>query len=152
MDWKSPDIKDYKIPAKLLQTESPFPLEDPKPEKSEEPEDPNKFKPQVFKTSIVKNFLFVDNKKDSELGRKSLGDIRYNKESEIDNNTKNLVGKYNELNAVVDQLRLDLEVIRNKQKFSLELDALTKESIGPYSVIHVIGAFLISFLIGIYLN
>lgn len=151
VDWKSPDIKDYKIPAKLLQGDLD-PSEDPNTEKSEEFENPNKFKPQAFKTSIVKNFLFVDNKKDPEYGRKSLGDIRYSKESEIDNNTKNIVGKYNELNAVVEQLKIDLEVVRNKQKFSIELDVLTKESLGPYSVIHVIGALFISFLIGLYLN
>lgn len=153
VDWKSPDIKDYKISAKIFsETDTVEEIKLEKQEKPEEVENPNKFKSQLFKTNIVKNFLFVDNQKDSENGRKSLGDIRYSKETESDSVSKNLVAKYNELSAVVDQLKSDLEVIRNKQKFSIELDQLTKESLGSYSMVHLIGVLFLSFFIGLYLN
>lgn len=155
IDWKSPDIKDYKISAKIFsETDTVEEKKSEKLEKQEKPEEPDnqtKFKSQLFKTNIVKNFLLVDNQKDSEFGRKSLGDIRYSKENE-DNTTKNLVAKYNELSSIVDQLKSDLEVVRNKQKFSIELDQLTKESVGSYSLVHIIGVLVLSFFIGLYLN
>jgi hypothetical protein len=151
VDWKASDVKDYKIPARFENPEMEN-REEVKIDKQESPENPNRFKTELFKSGIVKNFLAEH--KEMELNRKSAGDVRVVKESEgsFDKSTKNLAHRHQELLNSVENLKGELEKARNKQKFAVELDQLTAVSAGKYSPLHLVVLFVVTFLVGLYFN
>lgn len=151
VDWKTSDVKDYKIPVVLVANTQET-NEEVKLEKVEIAENPNRFKTDLFKSGIVKNFLTTENK-DMENNRKTFVESRI-RDSEVitDKSGKGASARYQELVASVDSLKAELEKARNKEKFAIELGQVTSVSVGKYSVLHVVGAFVLAFLLGLYLS
>ena len=151
IDWKTSDVKDYKIPVVLV-TNAQETNEEVKVEKVEIAENPNRFKTELFKSGIVKNFLTTENK-DQEISRKTFTESRL-RDSDVvgDKSVKGASARYQELLGNVESLKIELEKARNKEKFAIELGQITSVSVGKYSIVHVVGAFVLAFLLGIYFS
>lgn len=155
-NWSGPGVEDYKIAAKLVESEPSLAKEEFKAPKEPEPEGLT-FKEnfQSLRNSKV-TFQFAEPPKEEnyvEKPKKPLTVTELGKAILLspDKNKVALNAKITELNAAIDGLKHEIEATNNKLKFSRELEQLTHETVGKYSIFHMVGALLLAFLIGYYI-
>ena len=155
VNWNDSGTEDYKISAKII-ADLGNSREEVKFTKEIELEQAIKENTQSLRPSIAKNtFEFLDSNKEEVSGRlrKTMPAVEILKESpeSPERNKKFVAGKLAEQSAANENLKNELEKASAKLKFSRDLEVLTKESTGGYTVLHLLGALLLGFLIGYYI-
>ena len=69
----------------------------------------------------------------------------------LEEEKKAITAKNSELTSSIDKLEAEIEKTKHKLKFSKDLEIITSESVGKYSLPHLILVFLIGISIGYYI-
>ena len=120
-NWKSADVREFKISTK-------FGGEEVRPEEKD-----------IRESSFMKESVF--------------GDVEELKEeiSSLDERKKIITSKNSELTGSIDKLQSEIDKAMHKLRFSKDLDIRLSEGVGKYGIHHLVGVFMLGFLIGYYI-
>ena len=155
-NWASPSVEEHKISARIISDPSPL-REESKNSRESVYSDVISPASEVRNSSFNRNTFTIpetlreESSSDSYRKTAPVAELSGEYYGSPDRNKKILTARSSELAGIIENLKLEVEKANAKVHFSRELEVLTKESVGKYSIWHLVAAFLLFFTIGHYI-
>ena len=150
VNWNNPGIEEHKIAAKIIAGDS-FVKQTDQVEKLLNPS----AYPEMQSAQVPKPIFVFSEQAKENIGnqlKKIAPGMDLGKDINSPEKTrKSLSLKSAELAVTIDNLKAEVEKAGHKLKFTTDLEQLTFENPGKYGIMHLIGAFLIGFILAYYI-